>query len=88
MGANAVLFQETMMDKIPERIWLQVYGDEDPELGLPPDDWETTWCEDKINDSDVEYVLASKFEELEAKFAEIRRREYFPPPKGWFLLPE
>lgn len=60
------------MDKIPERIWLQVYGDEVPERGLPPDDWEVTWCEDKINDSDVEYVLASKYNELLKRIGELR----------------
>ena len=57
------------MNKIPERIWLQVYGEdwwgnESPEL--PTDNEDVTWCVDQINGSDVEYVLASKYEELEA----------------------
>lgn len=37
-----------MSDKteLPERIWLQ------------PSEEEITWCQDKINDDDVEYVRA------------------------------
>ena len=75
MGANVVLFQETMtMNKIPERIWLQVYGEdwwgnESPEL--PTDNEDVTWCVDQINGSDVEYVLASKVEELEKRIGEL-----------------
>ena len=42
---------------LPERIWLQ----HDPEnTGEPFDDAEgVTWCKDKINDTDAEYILAS-----------------------------
>jgi hypothetical protein len=44
-----------MSDKPHERIWLQ-YHDED---GEPNDYGESvTWCKDKINDTDVEYVRA------------------------------
>ena len=44
-------------EKTPERIWLQEPKDCDD------DDWNEwqdviTWCADKINDSDVEYVRA------------------------------
>ena len=51
--------------QIPERIYLQVHEDDvwakDLHIG------ETTWCVDKINDTDVEYVLASRLEECEAQ---------------------
>jgi len=43
--------------KIPEVIYLQVYGDGDKFEGLPPEGAEITWCADRINDSDVRYVI-------------------------------
>ena len=41
----------------PERIYLQT----DPEGEKPQDDWisgpeDVTWCENRINDTDIEYV--------------------------------
>jgi hypothetical protein len=42
------------MTKVPERIYLQWYEDDDGTLESLN---ETTWCVDKIND-DVEYILA------------------------------
>ena len=52
------------MNEVPERIWLQ--SDDDPES-----DWFAelivTWCQDKINDEDVEYILATKYAEMEAE---------------------
>ena len=41
----------------PEKIWLQNWTS-DPSV-------ETTWCVDKINDDDIEYVLASQVENLQ-----------------------
>jgi hypothetical protein len=38
-----------MRRKSPKIIWLQVDQGED-----------TTWCEDKINDSDVKYIRVDK----------------------------
>lgn len=38
------------MKKAPEKIWLQI-NEEDGE-----ENHEVTWCQDKINDTDVEYV--------------------------------
>lgn len=43
------------MVKPPKTIWLQV----DDVDGWHP---ETTWCSDKINDGDIEYVRAKKAE--------------------------
>ena len=40
--------------KAHKRIWLQQEG-------------ETTWCQDKINDDDIEYVLATPPQSPEAK---------------------
>jgi hypothetical protein len=47
----------------PERIWLQWDLDEDPVN-------ERTWCADKINDSDTEYVRAAEIERLRKLMAE------------------
>ncbi len=48
------------MDK-PTRIYLQF-----DESGEFPE-WEgVTWCSDRINDSDIEYVVAVQVKELEA----------------------
>ena len=46
------------MTDTPERIWLQWHGDADPDEAGVPDPSDVTWCEDKINDSDTEYVRA------------------------------
>lgn len=46
-------------DYPPARIWLQAY-DEDGEP-LPREHWDAlTWCEDKINDTDIEYVRVDR----------------------------
>lgn len=45
------------MTKLPEVIWLQVYGDADKSEGLPPDGTEVTWSMEKVFDSDIKYVL-------------------------------
>jgi len=45
------------MAEIPEKIWVQWYGDDLPEEFDP--DWlgdGVTWCTDKINEHDVCYV--------------------------------
>ena len=47
-----------------KRIWLQVHGDSDSINWDEPTD-EVTWCEDKINDSDTEYILASDYNQLQ-----------------------
>ena len=46
-----------------ERIYLQIspYGDEEPSS------YEITWCVDRINDSDVEYLRMGKAIELIGK---------------------
>ena len=48
----------------PKAIWLQV----DPE-GDGPGEWDThsdaTWCVDKINNNDIEYVRADLIEDIE-----------------------
>ena len=45
--------------KVFDRIWLQTCGDSMSE-------WygEITWCQDKVNDDDVEYVRADSIEAL------------------------
>ena len=47
------------MKNLPKRIFLQI----DPENEKPEDFKElseVTWCEDRINDSDIEYILKPK----------------------------
>lgn len=46
-----------------ERIWLQT---------LSEATGETTWCEDKINDDDIEYVRVDLFTKLEAENKALR----------------
>lgn len=51
------------MKDIPEKIFLQIdeYGKDAKSFK----ELETTWCTDKINKDDIEYILSSKYEELE-----------------------
>ena len=43
-----------MITEIPKKIWLQI----DPKCELPQ--YEATWCQDKINDTDVLYIKAGR----------------------------
>ena len=52
------------MSEAPEKIWLQNWT-------LHPSE-DTTWCVDKINDDDIEYILATRPEELEAEIERLR----------------
>jgi len=54
---------------IPERIWVQWYGDGEPSEGVY-DDEPVTWCEDKINEHDVEYVKTELFHKFGGHTAE------------------
>jgi hypothetical protein len=47
-------FKKYKLKNIPENIFLQVEGAED---GDNFKELEVTWCSDKINDSDIEYIL-------------------------------
>lgn len=51
------------MKNIPETIFLQIdeYGKDAKSFK----ELETTWCTDKLNEDDIEYILKSKYEELE-----------------------
>jgi len=44
--------------KIPEKIWVQWYGEDGPDDGIldATMDEAVTWCVDKINEHDVSYV--------------------------------
>lgn len=46
-----------MYDKPPKRIYLQQYFDYSDDM--------VTWCEDKINEDDIEYILQSEYDKLE-----------------------
>ena len=59
------------MSIAPKTIWLQWYGDADPDEAGEPDHEDVTWCEDKINDSDVEYVSADALATAEERIKEL-----------------
>lgn len=48
--------------KPPKRIWLQYYGDGNPEYDGPVDFDEMCWCSDKVNKHDVEYVRPTQLQ--------------------------
>ena len=54
----------SLLDEI-ERLWSRL-------TDAANADGETTWCEDKINDDDIEYVLKSSAEAAEARVYELR----------------
>jgi len=52
--------------EIPDRIWVQWYGEDefaDDPLDATVDE-AVTWCVDKINEHDVEYVRVTKDKEV------------------------
>jgi hypothetical protein len=55
------------MSEVPERIYLQWYGDAEPVEGaiyeVPHDG--VTWCVDEIFNSDVEYVRADLYRKMQ-----------------------
>lgn len=70
MGTKTIN-REDIMTNLPEKIYLQVDPEEEnPELFDPPYEG-VTWCTDKINDNDVEYIrpetLYEKIRELPEK---------------------
>ena len=69
---------------IPKRIYLQY----DP-------DGETTWCEEMINDDDIEYVIASelgkanaKIEILKAALENLRKKKHDEGVDCWYSCPK
>jgi hypothetical protein len=63
-----------MSNNIPERIWLQWYGDSSDEDELCPNYEAVTWAEDKIFNRDIRFVRAD-VAEAEKKAAVARERE-------------
>lgn len=62
----------------PDRIWLQLHGDADPDIEGPGDcqNDEVTWCWEPIFDADVEYVRADLCTKALAKALDKLCREY------------
>lgn len=64
------------MKNVPEKIYLQI-GEEVPEdfMVEADDDFnelsQVSWSQDKINDNDIEYVLASTTREFEKKYYDV-----------------
>ena len=70
-----VLQQEREMtfDESPERIWLQLHGDAEPEYPVSSSE-EITWCWERIFEQDVEYVRADIAERMVTDAREICAR--------------
>ena len=69
-------------DGIPDRIWLQAYGDESPESVEHPINIRSagvTWCWEPIFDYDVEYVRAQQHDELVACLRHLLKHRGIPP---------
>jgi hypothetical protein len=62
------------MPNIPEKVWLQWYGDSSDEGELCPNYEAVTWAEDKIFNRDIRFVRAD-VAEAEKKSAVARERE-------------
>lgn len=61
------------MKNLPQKIYLQVGFEHDE--GDDFNDLETSeisWCDDRIDDTDIEYVLLAKFQELQAENKKLR----------------
>jgi hypothetical protein len=57
------------MDKKPERIYLQWYNEDgDPAT----EEEEVCWCEDRVYNTDIEYVSAEIVDELRRQLEEAR----------------
>ena len=53
------------MENIPDKIYLQI--GEDAELLVGEDFgelYDVTWCQDKINDTDIEYIRVEKKDKI------------------------
>jgi hypothetical protein len=50
-------------DEPPERIWLQLHGDSEPEYPVTCDE-SVTWCWESIFPQDIEYVRADIAEQM------------------------
>jgi hypothetical protein len=57
------------MDKKPERIYLQWYNEDgDPAT----EEEEVCWCEDRVYNTDIEYVSAEIVDELQSEAGDLR----------------
>ena len=62
-----------MTDESPDRIWLQLHGDEPPEARDGPVDYridEITWCWEPMFEYDIEYIRADLAAERERELVE------------------
>lgn len=66
-----------MSFKPHDKIWLQCYGDGDPEYDGPVDSDEMYWCNDKVNEHDVGYVKAELFDKYGQHLPECQRRKAY-----------
>jgi hypothetical protein len=50
------------VSKVPDRIYLQWFGTDDVRMdeSVAVNEIDVTWCSDRINDSDVEYVRVKR----------------------------
>ena len=60
------------MKNIPEKIYLyDCDEDENDESYIDFEEISTSWCTDKTNDNDIEYILKSRYDELEKENEEM-----------------
>lgn len=62
--------------EIPKLIWLQFYGDGNPEWDDPVDMDEAYWCAEKVNEHDVEYIKAELFDKYGGHTADCHSSVY------------
>lgn len=63
------------VNKVPQFIWLQLYGDSSPDDGPVPDcRQDVSWCWEPIFEHDIKYVLCSDYETLRQQVAELEKK--------------
>lgn len=79
------------MKKPPNEIYLQLQEEECTVDRCPCNDINgegLTWCEDRIHDTDVKYVLASEYETLQKMYRDATDALYHSTVKYWALADE
>jgi len=65
--------EATRLADAPQRIWLQVCDDADCVEPFGAHDG-VTWCQDKIHDTDIEYVRAERIAQMHSAYANSQQQ--------------
>lgn len=57
------------MNEVPDKIYLQIKDDSDEDQN------EITWCEDRINDTDIKYIRFDLVKNFIPSFSEISMKD-------------